>query len=270
MMELPQILQAIGLSVGFVIAVEAWHAKGGTRESAAVRLILAAPLIFAGGKAWYLVENRLPPTAANLLSSGYSLFGSLLLVLLFWALWSRLRPFPLLRFLDAVTPAAAAGLVFGRLSCYLRGCCSGLPTDLPWGIRLDRSAELFSDYVVRGWTDASLRQTVPLHPTQLYEAAFAAVAFFLLRYASDKGLGDGRVCLVGALSYGFFRLVVEPFRLHTTAPTTVGSLFTAQWAALAATVAAAAGLWVLGRRKPLLKPGDRLEDNVSRGNSPLP
>jgi phosphatidylglycerol:prolipoprotein diacylglycerol transferase len=55
--------------------------------------------------------------------------------------------------------------VFGRLGCLAAGCCYGKPTTAPWAISIH--SELV-DPMLRG---------VPLHPTQLYEAAAEALIF---------------------------------------------------------------------------------------------
>jgi prolipoprotein diacylglyceryltransferase len=247
-MGTPQFLQAAGLLAGFAVTVHAWHLIGGSRREAAQRLILASPLVFVGGKAWYLAENGLAPTAANLRGPGYSLYGSVALVLLFWFLWNWIRPFPFLRFLDAVTPGAAVGLVFGRLSCFLRGCCSGLPTGGAWGVRLSPSALFYPEYVVRGWTESNLGTTVPLHPTQLYGAGFALIAFALLLRTYKRPGRSGRVFLCGVLAYGVFRFFLEYCRIHDSSAIMLGGFYLTQWVSLAAAGLAALGLWT--RRRP--------------------
>ncbi len=247
-MGMPQLLQVTGLVIGFFVALEAWRSSGGSREDAAHRLLLAAPLIFVGGKAWFLAEHRLAPTLANLLAPGYSLYGSVLLVLLFWTLWKQVRPFPLLCFLDCVAPAAAIGLVFGRLACFVRGCCSGLPTDTVWGIRLDSTALLYREYVARGWTEPALRQTVPLHATQLYESGFGIVAFIALCILLSRRRQSGRVFLSGALAYGLFRLFVESVRIHPAPAVEFGHVYLTQWFSLAMVALSLVGLWILDRR----------------------
>lgn len=244
MLDGPRFLQIIGLSVGFFLTLVAWRSKGEPLAPAAYRLLFAAPLIFVGGKAWYLLENRLPPTVPHLVGPGYGLFGSVLLVLLGWVLWQRWEPFPLLKFLDCVTPAAAAGLIFGRWSCFLRGCCTGLPTGGDWGVRLDPTALLYAEYVRRGWLDGVLDRTVLLHPTQLYAAAFAAVAFVLLWYFLRRNPPEGQIFLSGVLAYGLFRLIEENVRLHAVQATTIGPLYPSQWLSLAAAVLALTALWI--------------------------
>lgn len=45
------------------------------------------------------------------------------------------RKLPMRRYLDILAMGLMIGLAFGRLGCFLNGCCFGRPTDLPWGLR---------------------------------------------------------------------------------------------------------------------------------------
>jgi phosphatidylglycerol:prolipoprotein diacylglycerol transferase len=42
---------------------------------------------------------------------------------------------PVRRYLDVLAMGLMLALVFGRIGCFLNGCCYGKPTDLPWGVR---------------------------------------------------------------------------------------------------------------------------------------
>jgi phosphatidylglycerol:prolipoprotein diacylglycerol transferase len=45
------------------------------------------------------------------------------------------RRLPMRRYLDILAVGLMMGLAFGRLGCFLNGCCFGRPTDLPWALR---------------------------------------------------------------------------------------------------------------------------------------
>src|SRR5436309_1822490 len=72
---------------------------------------------------------------------------------------------------DTFALPLALALAVGRWGCFLNGCCYGVPTELPWGVR-------FGDGVCR-------------HPTQVYEVAFhlslALVLYLLLRHHLLRG-----------------------------------------------------------------------------------
>jgi phosphatidylglycerol:prolipoprotein diacylglycerol transferase len=50
-------------------------------------------------------------------------------------LYIRYHKLPLRHYLDVLAIGLMMALVFGRIGCYLNGCCYGKPTELPWAIR---------------------------------------------------------------------------------------------------------------------------------------
>lgn len=55
-----------------------------------------------------------------------------IIVILFYMLYHKL---PIRRYLDVLAIGLMLALVFGRIGCFLNGCCYGKPTELPWGVR---------------------------------------------------------------------------------------------------------------------------------------
>ena len=110
-----------------------------------------------GAKALWIFEHiREEPFTDLLLSrGGMSWFGGFaggILAGLAVMYWRRL---PKIAVLAAATPALAIGHAIGRIGCFLVGDDYGRPTDLPWGVAFPRGLP---------------PTTVPVHPTQLYEA----------------------------------------------------------------------------------------------------
>src|SRR5262245_17399201 len=86
-------------------------------------------------------------------------------------------------------PLALAG---GRWGCLLPGCCSGRPTDLPWGVD-------FGDGLRR-------------HPTQAYESLFHLSAAAGLLVLMRLGLLRHHRLKAYLLAYGAFRFATEYLR----------------------------------------------------------
>jgi len=91
-------------------------------------------------------------------------------------------------------PAIALGMVIGRIGCFLRGCCFGAPTTLPWGTD-------FGD-------------GVPRHPTQLYEALFMLGMFGFLTALKSKAPRPGALFRILMLGYFSFRFAIEFIRVE--------------------------------------------------------
>lgn len=89
-------------------------------------------------------------------------------------------------------PAIAIGVAIGRIGCFLRGCCYGKPTDLPWGVN-------FGDGVLR-------------HPTEIYEAVFMLGMFIYLESIKNKVKEPGKMFRILMLGYFIFRFFNEFLR----------------------------------------------------------
>lgn len=66
---------------------------------------------------------------------GLELLGGVVLavaIILFYLMYHKL---PVRRYLDILAVGLMLALVFGRLGCFLNGCCYGKPTELPWAVR---------------------------------------------------------------------------------------------------------------------------------------
>jgi prolipoprotein diacylglyceryl transferase len=88
----------------------------------------------------------------------------------------------------------ALGMGIGRIGCFLRGCCYGIPTRLPWGVD-------FGDGLMR-------------HPTQLYEAAFDMGLFIFLFFLKGRVNEPGKLFKLFLTIYLSFRFVIEWIRVE--------------------------------------------------------
>ncbi len=140
----------------------------------------------------------------------------------------RLRRQPILPVFDAVTPASVIGLAFGRVGCFLNGCCFGRVTDVVWGVCFPRFggiahmhnalAEQFSPpfayQVEHLGLEPGLPTTFPVHPTQLYSLVNAVIIFLLLTIYYPRRKRPGEVFLLMVILYGGGRFFIEHFRTN--------------------------------------------------------
>lgn len=77
--------------------------------------------------------------------------------------------------LDRLAPALGLLLLFGRVGCFVAGCDFGAPTSLPWGVRYGVDTPCLRAQLDQGLVALGATVTLPVHPTQLYEAALGLV-----------------------------------------------------------------------------------------------
>lgn len=167
-----------------------------------------------GAKLVWAIEFRGDGPFLSLLFSrgGLSWFGGFLggVGAGLWAL--HRRRIPILGALAAAAPALAIGHAIGRIGCFMVGDDYGRPSDLPWAVAFPEGLPPTS---------------VPVHPTQLYEAAgLTIIAWALIhwrrRRRSDVIMFGRYLVLAGAL-----RFLIEFIRVNTPVlgPFTIAHLF---------------------------------------------
>ena len=66
---------------------------------------------------------------------GLEFYGGVIFAIPVIVLYSRNHKLPIRPCLDIAAIALMLGLSFGRMGCFLNGCCFGKPTKLPWAVR---------------------------------------------------------------------------------------------------------------------------------------
>jgi phosphatidylglycerol:prolipoprotein diacylglycerol transferase len=167
-----------------------------------------------GAKVIWAVEfHKEAPFVSLLLSrGGLSWFGGFVggVGAGLWAL--HRRRIPIIAALAAAAPALAIGHAIGRIGCFLVGDDYGRPTNLPWGI---------------AFPEGLPPTAVPVHPTQLYEAAgLVVIAWTLIRWRR-KGLADVLVFARYLVMVGSLRFLIEFIRVNArvAGPFTLAQIF---------------------------------------------
>jgi phosphatidylglycerol:prolipoprotein diacylglycerol transferase len=170
----------------------------------------------AGAKLLWAFEHIHEEPLRDLLLSrgGLSWYGGLIGGVLVGLAVLRSKGRPVTASVAAATPALAVGHLLGRVGCFLVGDDYGRPTNLPWGVAFPQGLPPTS---------------VPVHPTQLYEAAFLGVlAWWLIRWRR-QGVVDHLVLGRYLVLAGAARFVIEFIRVN---PRVAFGLTVAQWVSL--------------------------------------
>jgi phosphatidylglycerol---prolipoprotein diacylglyceryl transferase len=125
-----------------------------------------------------------------------------------WVL--RRRRMKILRTADLIMPSVPLGHFFGRLGCFAGGCCFGKPTDSAIGVAFGPRSLAYND--LAELLPPGAAATMPLHPTQLYEALGELLIFFWLLWLGRRRRFDGQVLLAYLFIYPLLRTGIEVFR----------------------------------------------------------
>lgn len=118
-------------------------------------------------------------------------------------------------YIGPLVPLIPLGHAFGRVGCFLAGCCYGRPTEHPIGV-------VYRESLTGVPTD------VALLPVQLFEAAALAVIAGILFFLAAKKIRPAVIIGAYSLLYGICRFSLENLRYDAIRGIYFG-LSTSQW-----------------------------------------
>jgi len=227
----------LGVVASLLLSWRRARTRGLSEDNVSTLTILVVILGFAGGKLFFLLTHWSFFTASPwqaLGSEGFVVYGGILTGFLSAWLWLRRKNEPFLRWTDLLLPGVATAQGFGRVGCFLAGCCYGKPTGSCLGVTFPAGS-----FAPAG---------IPLWPTQLFSAAgdllIAAALLLLDRKKHREGALTGWYLLL----YGVGRFLIEFLRNDDRG--SVGALSASQFFSLFAVAAAAALFARIRKRDP--------------------
>ena len=147
-------------------------------------------------KVWPQVDNHVKFVIDLLSNSGLVFLGCLLGAIGFGALYIRRYKLPFGAVADLLAPSIALGHAFGRVGCFMAGCCYGV--SVPWGVCFTQAV--------------GAPNGVPLFPVQLAEAGLNLVLCGVLLLFDRRKKWAGQTMLLYVCCYSVLRFVLEFFR----------------------------------------------------------
>ncbi len=259
---------ALGLSLGILVALN--RAK---RVQVPVPAVL--DLVFysviggvVGGRLLHIIvyfdEFLNAPLEVGFSRAGFVFLGSVIGAVAVAAYIIRRERLDFWKVMDVLITALPLGHVFGRIGCFLAGCCYGrvLDPEGPFGflgVRFPKGIEIAGDviggqawdeHVERGLLPETADFSLPVIPTQLIESGANLVIFAVLLFLWSRRKFHGQIFLSYLILYGVERFLVE-FLRGDTGRGFIGFLSTSQVITLGAIVFAVVFWSTLKRRKPV-------------------
>jgi len=143
---------------------------------------------------------------------GIVYYGGIFGGFLAFLIYCKFRKLPVRPYMDALTPSIAVGTLFGRLGCFLNGCCYGDVCHLPWAVSFPPHSPPWESEVRFKMIPPDALASLPLHPTQIYSAIDAFVLLVVLSAYYPLRRRDGEVFGVLLLTYPITRFLIEYLR----------------------------------------------------------
>jgi phosphatidylglycerol:prolipoprotein diacylglycerol transferase len=169
------LMMAVAFVVGTFLGLREAR-RLGLDEDRVVNVILVTLIASVfGARMLYVLEHlaefrREWTSVLALWQGGLTLYGGVAAGTFAGLVAARRMRLPVWITADALTPSLALGTMFGRIGCFLNGCCYGRPTGLPWGVVFPHDSFAYLEFGDQ-----------PVHPSQLYNALAGLLLFALFQ-----------------------------------------------------------------------------------------
>lgn len=246
------------IGIGFILCVllGVYRAKKrGMSSDAAIDIALLGVIIgFIGAKLMYVIVE-LPAFIKNPLdvlgSEGFVVYGGIIAGVAAAMVYCKRKKLVFLDYFDLLAPSISIAQAFGRIGCFMAGCCYGKETSSVFSVT---------------FPEGSIAPAgVALIPTQLIFAAGNFVIMIALLVFSRRSKHRGDVGALYLLLYGVGRFALEFLRADNRG--TVGVLSTSQFISIFFVLGAAL-MFYMNRRRDAKAPIDAPVEEVPAESEP--
>lgn len=223
LVNLPIFSYGFLLMLGFMAAILTGRPRAkraGLNENVVLDLgLLALVCGIVGARIFYVIEFResvlgAPGGLVNLIKiwqGGLVFYGGFICAALAVLVYCRVKTLSIPTVLDVIAPSLMIGLAFGRIGCFLNGCCYGRPCALPWAVQFPEKSFAYMP-------PNALPPGTHVHPVQIYSALGALVLYGITEFLFYRKHRPGAIALMLCVLYPIHRFTMEIFRADTLVP----------------------------------------------------
>jgi phosphatidylglycerol:prolipoprotein diacylglycerol transferase len=168
------VMLGLSLVVGWYLTLGLCVKDGMPRELMGRCYVWTAVSAVVGARLLYIVTNidRIDGffQIFKVWEGGLVAYGGFIGGFLGSVLFCRLHGVRLLAWADCAVPSLCSGLTVTRMGCLLFGCDFGKPFTGAWAIKFPAGSPAFNQQRIEGLLPPNALESLPVHPTQLYEA----------------------------------------------------------------------------------------------------
>lgn len=212
---------AIGIIIAGLMFLRKGKEKGYNEDNLTNLMILTVISGIVGGKLLFILVNIKDiindPSLLYNFGEGFVVYGAIILGALCVYIYTKKKQWDFFSITDIIAPGLAIAQGFGRIGCFLSGCCYGKATDLFLGVTFP--------------VDSLAPSGIVLHPTQLYSSLFDFIlGAFLIIYSRNTNVKSGKLTSAYVISYSIGRFIIEFLRDDERGA--LWLLSTSQWIAI--------------------------------------
>lgn len=195
----------LGLISGYFYFLKQTKEMGLDSEKVSSLFLWGIAGVFLGGKFFYFLEDPKlffgnPEKMLENPGSGFVFYGSFIVTTMVFIIWFKKNKLPVLTMFDLVGISGAMVHGFGKIGCFLAGCCHGKICLHSWGV-------VFSN------TKSSANPlNTPLYPTQLWDAAIIFFTIGIMIFLKNRKQFHGQLFLIYGIIYAIGRFITEKYR----------------------------------------------------------
>ncbi len=161
-------------------------------------------------------------------NGGLAYYGGLILATFVCVRFLKRERFPVWKGADMAGMTIPLGLFFGRLGCFLGGCCFGSLHDGTFAVSFPPWSAASEAHAKQNLLPAAAYASRFVHPAQLYEAfGSLAIAALMMLVVHPRKRFDGQVLLSFLIGYAALRFGLEFLRADDRGA--ILGLSTSQW-----------------------------------------
>ncbi len=261
------VMLGLSLTVGWYLVLWLCQQDGMDRQKMGRLYTLTAVFSLAASRILFVLTNW-SQFEDNLLSifavwnGGLVAYGGFLGGFLTGVIYCRRHKIRLLAWADCVVPSLGSGLFFTRIGCLLFGCDFGKVMDPPrwWAVTFPGPSDMapkgspaWAEQLAHHMISATQARSLPVHPTQIYEALVGATLFAVTMLVRRWRSFSGQMFIAFTMAYAVLRFYLETLRADEERGA-LGALSTSQIIGIVTFVAAGA-LYLVLRKRAKENPG---------------
>lgn len=196
---------ALGVLAAFMVVLRLSRPLGLNADDLTSLFMWVFAAAFVGGRLFFYFEDisrylEHPSEMLRISGGGFVFYGSLIFTVPVIAWWLKTKNTPFRPFADILAIAGPVVHSFGRVGCFLAGCCHGRECHNPYlGVTFTNP-------------ESMAPQNIPLYPTQLFDITVNLVILAVILILWKRKQFAGQLFLLYLAMYAIGRSAVEMYR----------------------------------------------------------